>query len=109
MVYRKMDQPKTCEIPFGGVDRMGREYQKMPRRGMGFRGVEVILIIPVDEIMMVEVTSPFVVASMNLRSRGVCRFRGSFLVEPFCHYPILLPLVVIPSNLERTAISPFHC
>ena len=88
---------------------MDHEYRKMPRRGMGFRGVEVISIIPVGGVVMIWVTSPFVVASMNLRSIGVCRFRGSFLVELFCRYPVLLQLVIVPSNLERTAISPFHC
>lgn len=103
MVYRKRDPPKTYGTPLGVKDRMGREYRKMPRRGMGFRGVVVILIIPVDGIMKVEVSSPFVEASRNLHSIGVCRFRGSFLFEPFCRYPILLPLVIIPSNLGRTA------
>jgi hypothetical protein len=32
---------------------MGREYRKMPKRGMGFRGVVVILTIPVGGVVMV--------------------------------------------------------
>jgi hypothetical protein len=97
-----MDQPRTYEILEGGVDHMGRGYRMMPRRDKGFRGVVVFLIIPVDVIRKVEVPSPFVVASMNLQSIDVCRFRGNFLVELFFHYLIHLPHAVVPDNLGRT-------
>jgi len=73
---------------------------------MVFRDGVVISINPVDGIMLVEVSNPFVVASTNLRSTGACRSQGSFLFEPFFHYPALLPHVAIPGNLERTDISP---
>ena len=53
MVCRKMDQPRTCGILLDGVGRRGRECRKMPRRGMGFRDVVEILIIPVDGVVMV--------------------------------------------------------
>ena len=73
---------------------------------MVFRDGVVISINPVDGIMLVEVSNPFVVASTNPRSTGACRFRGNFLFEPFSRYPALLLHAAVPGNLERTDISP---